>query len=170
MNSDFMLKVADAIEKEQKFHFLDKDGWKVTLSTSFDMESWGTMVNMEPHTHTQALDCGTSACVAGWACILDSPEGWYRRLTGYDSFSTERRARVLLGLSDADAHRLFYASPVGMVWLNDNAKYVPDALRWMALNGEVDWVRALEAAGAPDVPEDEYNELEDLEDYEDDAL
>lgn len=68
---------------------------------SWDQSDWG---------HTE--ECGTVACVAGWACALS---GWemtkagfmINAATGATSFNTSGLAQDLLGLTGEQAQQLF---------------------------------------------------------------
>lgn len=84
-----------------------------------------------PETHHQAEwfndDCGTVACVSGWAQLFC--DGYVQgRLS--DSRASHRRGQELLGLSDYDATRLFYMVN------NDQAKL---ALKYLANGETIDW-------------------------------
>jgi len=51
-------------------------------------------------------DCGGAACFAGWACVLACKV----RLSEMSNVAIERLAREVLGLSEAQADRLFVFS------------------------------------------------------------
>lgn len=168
MNSEYMNKVANSIENENTFSFIDREGWKITLHSSFGMETWGDLRSSDADRETKVVACGTSACVAGWACLINNPAAFYERLQGLYWFATEDPAQRLLGLTKDEAHHLFYGGNVGMHQINEVREYVPDALRWMALNDTVDWYRALSAVGASvDYKTPDPREEEDYDDFED---
>lgn len=81
-----------------------------------------------PDTHDQrdwVSDCGTTACVAGWALMFQ---------LGYvpnaDAFDVLEEAQELLGLSDYDAMRLFHYTT------KEQARH---ALKSLANGDPVDW-------------------------------
>lgn len=113
MNTENMLRVADAIEEES--------------IAKFNMGAWvGTSC------------CGTVACVAGFATLLEPGVRSHR--------SWSERGEKILGLTDSEAEELFYGGPHSLDWLTRQKKLVPDAIRWMALTGEVSWRKAIEVA------------------------
>lgn len=143
MNVKKMLAVADAIERENI-------GGK---PYAFNMRLWyARMRTMNSHGET----CGTMACVAGTAVLMYAAD---RRLTKEEYLSEGAR---ILGLTDGEAKHLFLGRSVERVFpfslfssspdeislytINSYRHLVPDALRWMAITGVVDWHRALDAA------------------------
>ena len=109
-NADALNEVADAIEE-------GRNDW------GFEMDRWITIPDVEEspqisesefyHGKRPKHNCGTSFCIAGWAVAL-----FPRRATSNafrfdanpkEEFSIERRGKHILGLSEEDADRLFYA-------------------------------------------------------------
>lgn len=81
-----------------------------------------------PQTHDQrdwVSDCGTTACVAGWALILSSGH-----LPAGEAFDILEEAQELLELSDYDAIRLFHYT---------NNSQACHALKFLANGDPVDW-------------------------------
>lgn len=123
MNKELLLKVADAIEKYPEL---------------YDQETYGDV-------EVDDTSCGTTACIAGWACAL---EGYYPTIAtlsdgevifGYDNVAKEPwtpfskgvdshvTAQQLLELSENEADVLF-----GGGWRPDEDLTVPEALRKIA--------------------------------------
>lgn len=137
MNKEMILKVADAIEADQKN--------AKTAKLVFDMENWGL-----------ETECGTVACVAGYCIALEVPNLFSKvaKLRPGVSFISggiaqedfpSAVAKRLMGLETNEADDLF--TPFGMIGtINRNASLVPDALRWMALNEKINWEEALASA------------------------
>lgn len=78
--------------------------------TAFDMETWGA-VGKELEMRCSTLgrprpECGTAACIAGWACLLAGYD-FTRREKYLREALTVNRARQLLGLTADEAHQLF---------------------------------------------------------------
>lgn len=135
MNKDKILAVADAIEQ----HAIAKLGF--SMLTYFDgLETGGrsaSSVDKSGH------ECGTVACIAGWACALDvglSEAAGIR--------SPFMHARTILGLDERQATLLFIPDP-----LNFDAITPADAakvLRTLAETGDVDWSEVAARQGEED--------------------
>lgn len=133
-----MLRVADAVEAE--------------ALSGFHMQGW---IEESPYPFHS---CGTTACVAGFAFLLDtkrtSREVVNDRRIGPFNFNDiviGTRAAEALDLEPAEARRLFYATSPTNEYLSSATimRYkdlIPDALRWMALRGKVDWWAGLKAS------------------------
>ena len=93
MNTDLLRRIADAIEAEpHRFDFSDWYHW----STAPD--------DAEVLNEAEAFargECGTTACIAGWAVYLkgETPKYW----------AVEHRAQALLDLTTDEAKTLFFA-------------------------------------------------------------
>lgn len=79
--------------------------------------------------------CGTSGCIAGWTVAVYAPEVW----ASESDVRIENTARELLGLTNEDAKRLFYASWGLMDVDGITAEEAARTLANYALTGEVDW-------------------------------
>lgn len=143
MNKELLLQVADAIETQRAGR----------RRVAFNMESWGHRVEEEDHM------CGTVACVAGFTLAIKHPVVFKKQIDGHLDFEERSlidRAGVDLGLTREQARELFLAvsfgeetyfrPPPGLHIINNHAEFVPDALRWMAATGRIEWKPALEAA------------------------
>ena len=73
-------------------------------------------------------ECGTSACIAGWACLLFDPVGIDGR-----SKHASRIARRILGLNLSCSHELFHGAP------RANAEQAIAALDNVIAHGEPRW-------------------------------
>jgi hypothetical protein len=79
---------------------------------------------------TDLGECGTSACIAGWATAAFGEEG-----EDQDNLDTPRVARERLGLSMEQADKLFYPK-----WLSDRTNTeAAQVLRTLAETGQVLW-------------------------------
>lgn len=134
MNKTNMLRVADAIEAENK---------TFQMNTWFD-DSRGDRMRDHSYDIRKIADgesmtsCGTVACVGGWANVLEIRD----TQTIFDPlWDGSERATRFLELSEDEARDLFMGigAPGNWHWMNDNRKLVPDALRYMAETGEIDW-------------------------------
>lgn len=92
----------------------------VTYPESHDQGDW----------HYATEECGTVACVSGWAQLLADGQVLPTWLVRDGVQETELRGAELLGLSTYDAVRLFYGCT------NDQAKL---ALKYLANGEQVDW-------------------------------
>lgn len=107
MNVEFMRRLADVIERENRF----------------DMSWWSKTVDLDGETHPENLRpadlisgrvraCKTVGCVAGWANAID----------GYRDLGDSEHAAEVLGLADREASRLFHTDR-GSVWAGLTAEY-----------------------------------------------
>lgn len=117
VNVERLNKVADMIQAYPE-HF-DMTYW-VRTPTGKDTH-W---VRASDCAQEDLSQCGTTACIAGWACNL-----W-----GADvdpGLDVQDAAAAILGLDEYEAYRLFYAD-------FRDADHAADHLRRMALAAEVD--------------------------------
>lgn len=126
MNTELLLKVANAIEKYPEL---------------YDQETYGDV-------EVNNTSCGTTACIAGWACAL---EGYYPTVIDtrfsyekvskepyteyYDGLDTHFTAVSILGLDNGDAEELFSA-----YWMPRDDLTVPEALRKIANGASIEEV------------------------------
>lgn len=87
---------------------------------SFMMQDWGRKNTYQPGDGTvekaKANACGTTACIGGWATILKNPsflKPFKEDSSKHNDFlilmdSAEDKAQRYLGLSDEQAHKLFF--------------------------------------------------------------
>ena len=125
--------VAQAIEDER--------AGAVDNGLAFDMGQWGYKIGYDPDFMTYG-HCKTACCIAGHLVHLLSPGVVRANPTGK---AIKLEACRLLGIEDVwgvVAAELF--EPNGLDRLTDDPR-VPDALRWMAEFGVVDWGAALDA-------------------------
>lgn len=133
MNTELLLKVADAIEKYPEL---------------YDQETYGDV-------EVDDTSCGTTACIAGWACALEGYHPVVDRLPWRDASSYFTYTRVaqkpwqawsngvsphdiaqeLIGLEDWAAEELF-----GSDWGPVEGLTVPQALRKIANGTPIDEV------------------------------
>ncbi len=120
MNKDRILELADRIEKMPLLADVRRSndsGIEVSAPEIFDMEHWRSRT-----------DCGSIACVGGWATIMfGNPDKYYS-----DVASGE-----LLGLDWSDAQMLFY--PTQSTWYRIAPARAAAVLRNLAATGLVDW-------------------------------
>ena len=141
INTQRILKLADLMDKIADLRPASFN------QTNYGMDLVERLTTARPSHELPALDwseteCGANACIAGWAVVLS---GTQRKLRQYqdvrrDQPSIPEYARILLGLTDDQAHELFTAIPY--------ANYTPTAgdaarvLRHLASTGEADWQAA----------------------------
>lgn len=78
----------------------------------FDMHSFVTRVSTHAPEEIRPA-CGTTACIAGWAILLDRAdrgEAVPRRISSAFYYSVEFRAMELLSLTEKQRRSLFYVS------------------------------------------------------------
>lgn len=122
MNKDNILKVADAIEQ----HSIPDLGFNMDFFSS--PRSHGSAIKADHSGH----DCGTVACIAGWAVqVGDLPR-------------TFAAARQYLGIDDDLGDDLFYGDSDDLVLADIAVPQAVAVLRYLAETGEVDW-----SVGAP---------------------
>lgn len=109
---------------------------KVALLRVADMIAAGSDVAFCMDMTLDRNDCGTSACVAGFALIdkCGSFNAAYR--------SGVWEAQKHLGLTETQKLELFYSPTVPFDEINLNAQHVPAALRWMVENNTISWLDA----------------------------
>ena len=123
MNRENILAVADAIEK----HSIPDLGFNMA---GFHAEGWE---DLSQH------NCGTTACIGGYATILLNGGGEYRTIP-------DGKIADWLGVPIETAEALFYATGVdyGPQWFEKvTPSQAVSVLRHLAETGEVDWDRAL---------------------------
>lgn len=126
-----MLKVADAIEKRQV----------ATTKVGFNMNSYVGDGGTRNAQDANGSWCGTTACVAGFATLINQVE----LVVDEEQCDWEPHeiGREYLGLSHMQANDLFLDA---VDLFNEKNTLVPDALRYMAMTGKVNWREAIEAS------------------------
>jgi hypothetical protein len=118
VNVERILALADLIEKQPHTKIEDDSGF-----------------NMDRYRH----DCGTPACIAGWAASVESGNiGGYIPGAGY----TWATAQNFLGLRETQAQHLFapYGADFDLYdWVDITPKMAATTLRNLAETGEVNW-------------------------------
>ena len=113
MNTDLMLRVADAIEAHPR---------------KFDMRSWYTSERFTPTPSTVPSllepDCGTAGCIGGWGMAIEHPGEPYE----FEGFLP--RVANLFGLSNYAADALFCSFEYGQHDEKDE-----NAKNWWVENG-----------------------------------
>lgn len=131
MNTELLLKVADAIEKEEL--------------ASFDMRDWYRKRGPD--------HCKTTACIAGFTAMLigaDMSEPYRLRtfaeqaLEGGPSIAT-RELFFANSMNERAGDRLIRDS-LDVISLH-YTQHVPAALRWMVENNQYNWREAFKALG-----------------------
>jgi hypothetical protein len=90
--------------------------------------------NMSVYFNSHSFECGTAACIAGWARAI-----WGIRAAG----TTFRAAADVLKLTDEEADNLFLA--YGMPHLSEiTAEHAVRTLRHAAETGVIDWIATKE--------------------------
>ncbi|HEY0004402.1 MAG TPA: hypothetical protein VGB17_06295 [Pyrinomonadaceae bacterium] len=80
----------------------------------FDMDEWGARYKLENLVHDEPPEsnCNTTACIAGWACVLTNshPTFEWKELPGFGLCvdDHEHHTGSLLGLNQKQVDRLFY--------------------------------------------------------------
>jgi hypothetical protein len=97
------------------------------------MDTFFSGGNIDLPAGARAQECGTAACVAGWTVVL------FRPTYSIDGLTDELAMR-LLGLTSAEAERLFY--PKGWLDLDFAPAEAADAVAAYLATGEVDWSKA----------------------------
>lgn len=99
-------------------------------------------------------DCGTTRCIAGWACYLTEPNP--------STYPHESRARIALGLTTPEANLLFYASEFNGSPTDRRQPYfdeinrlaptiLPAMLMWMVEQRNFSWADAFKHFGIPNL-------------------
>lgn len=117
MNADALRKVADAIEGE------------VIQGFKYNQATYGSK---------DSLNCGTAACIAGWAVALT--DGLVA-LCKMDADVVPRRGVEILDLSRAERASLFDPWPLSRL---PAANEAVRTLRYAAEHGVIDWQAANE--------------------------
>jgi hypothetical protein len=125
-NWDLLRKVADRIERENRF----------------DMSTYGRKKDDR---------CSTVACMAGHIVWMTEPERFEKEITlniHSCDFNIHEIATEKMGISEDEADELFVpCGDIDINDINDNKNLVPAALRWMADNKCLDWNKAGPAVG-----------------------
>ena len=119
MNCENLLRVADAIEK----HEIEGLG--------FNMAEWLTIPGDTPAPDRLGLNCGTTACIAGWAAHLEA--GLTR--VDFDQKDIIVRAAAYLGYPAG----LFFGSPSRTRLEDITPAQAVNTLRYAAATGTIDW-------------------------------
>ena len=119
----------------------------------FDMSSW--FDELEPSsdptiaTDEEIEECGTTACVAGWACSLFMLEYGLTPISFEYEDEVEAQAREVLGLTNDQTKKLFLMWGQSKSWGHAptqhpaiTAALAATVLRELARTGEVDWGEA----------------------------
>lgn len=146
VNRKNMRRVADFIESEN--------------AQSFDMSRWhhfgDGVVDLSQEFNSSPAACGSAMCIGGTANYLKARDLFEKKRKIDDEITVidEAGAADFLGLTDRQKNHLFYcitadidsAYYISYDYINRRKHLVPDALRWMAKTGEVNWRKALEYA------------------------
>lgn len=116
MNRERLAKVLDVI-RENPDHF-DMDYWWRSWNADDDFDDFDGCCVTAEFKALDLLTCGTTMCVAGWACYL-----WPAEATNGEEIANA--AADILGLEPPDADALFSASKVQAfamleAWANDD--------------------------------------------------
>lgn len=125
MNIKNMLRVADAIEKAEI-------PW-----LGFNMESFSS----EGGHDRSGRDCGTTACLAGWATAFSLDIKGYKTLDKKDAETIGKR---YFGLNETQVSQLFYPEGGGYAATHCEGARM---LRYAALTGDCDWRNFFEEEG-----------------------
>lgn len=102
----------------------------------FYMPNYVSDAHRNPADDTSALrQCGTAACIAGWAAFLFHPDAIKSRNDGMDAPTAHHVAGLDLGLSPQEAGYLF--TPQG--WMDATPTEAADVLDHLRLSGKVNW-------------------------------
>lgn len=122
MNKEALLTVADVIENQS------------LNSVKFDM----CYFNSDAAASVREPDCGTTACIAGYALAYYDPK-FYKRV-GLGETTGHSRAQELLGLSEAESDDLFYAFGANQDLADITAERAVAVLRSAVETGRIDWL------------------------------
>lgn len=121
MHKERILALADVIEELEMFPVYSKSVGAQTFSMSF-----------------YSYDCGSPACIAGWASYTGAKEGFQ-----FESVGAFGKGAEYLGLTDVTASSLFLASNTR----HDIGELTPAAAAWVLRNlaetGRVAWSKAM---------------------------
>ncbi len=123
MNTENLLRVADAIEK----HEIDWLGFNMCAYAADDL-----VLDRSGH------KCGTTACVAGWAFAVQHP-GIDSRALCCGGLRIETEATSFLGLKDEERDELFGNTPKGISFGSATTEHAVRTLRYAAEHGRIDW-------------------------------
>ena len=126
MNTENMLKLADLLDNVKP--------------AKFNMGSWCQNTDGEDTSADHVGECGTTACIAGWAVVVAIPEPIKRiEVLGDDQSGIAEFARDFLGLTEKQTDYLFYGDwryriPKAdrLDW--DTPKRAAEAVRYLAAN------------------------------------
>lgn len=132
MNKERVLAVADLIEKgHHKFN---------GIHAKFEMSDWIEPM-FEDKTDPDPFKCNTSACIAGFTCLLFDYENASNEVVQYGRprkhYNVEFKAAELLDLDSPDSSNLFFGGKA-------RADTAAKVLRDFAETGIVDWGTARE--------------------------
>lgn len=110
--------------------------------TGFDMSVW-------------EHDCGTPACIAGWASSLACPEG--RPKTSYGrTMDAEEVANIWLDLTYQEGSDLYIASGLNVELSRITPEQAATVLDHLAETGKVDWSVIKDQFASEEFIENEY--------------
>jgi hypothetical protein len=146
MNKENLLKLAEVLESEQAQKHFDMTQW-ITHHPNYNNLDWQEhheRVN-ESVLKEAVKDCGTVACIAGWAATLATPD---QKLIFVSGASVQQTAEDWLELDKAEAVMLFI--PWSASYYADRSKYKRNSntitageaarvVRHLAETGKVDW-------------------------------
>lgn len=131
MNKDRLRRVADAIEKAE----LASKGIGFNMFRYISRAGDGLSIDQT------GRDCGTVACIAGWAAILNDPTNIRE-----SSILVPGRAQEWLELSDDEAEMLFVRAENVLPLTSVSTAHAVTVLRHAADTGEIS-IRAWEKFG-----------------------
>ncbi len=128
MNIGNILKVADAIENS------------TVQNLGFNMKGY-MQINSKHAIDYSGKDCGTVACIAGWACAI---EGVPYEDISHSSVAFNMGAK-LFGLSEEEAEELFVPETETVNYYSTDIlpANAVRCLRNLAITGKVDWEAAM---------------------------
>lgn len=129
MNREMILRVADAIEAAAKPD--------AKPSIGFNMESFVNEAASEFEPDQTGHQCGTTACIAGWAMHLSGDD--LSRVEYLTSNGCIRRGAAILGLDFDDADDLFTVCDDSLSLEEITPSQAVSVLRHLAETGDVDW-------------------------------
>jgi len=118
------------------------------LETGDVVDINGTHLKFNMDTFGESNECGTSACIAGWAAVLGTGKplmirrtSWGEDVTTHEYGSIGEYAGEWLGLDAITENDLFYGEGDGyVVNLNDiDRAWAIRTLKHLLETGEVDW-------------------------------
>lgn len=134
MNKQRVLELADTLEHHAK----EQKGLR---GVGFNMRTWASKTR--GHIRDRVDDCGTVACLAGWAYMLRFQTVTARRLLAVTDIGKDWRiptcAADYLGLDTPQTELLFRPNISVCDWDQITADQAVKVLRHLAKTGEVDW-------------------------------